>query len=1748
MSDRPSDADLIRICLEGTADDLTDDVVSQINDRIHESALLRTAVGESPIAEQIRSRLSVPIETSGIVGAGTTPAKNNTASRFKRISAAVMIGLVVVIGVWLNGQNKEIGAPGKGNPENASSQVADTESRSGESDSSGGNGEVADDSTENSPPTPAVAGTKDSTAGDTDAAMKDAASPSDTSKVNDPPAGSSKDTAVAAADSAPTKTADNEIPIWTEPLSLETPPRRFEEVAWLMPGQEQPDQFPPQEFQQWFSRVPGKPFEVGEEKAATRVFTRFSGIASLRAPWVDSAVLRIGLYDTERCTLTVWHGNRGVRLQYHKKRNPNVWGVDTVSRTSREGEGALPQVGRFLTSDCGRWHRSNFGIFDLRWNDGYLRMVRGDVVLLAVPFPGRPDEIVLDGKMKLRECRMLRSDPLPEYITRRTESPHGQNILATDKPADLEWSTTDVPEGAFSADDDVGSVRLATTSESDKRALAFVRMPTAGLSEVIFRLGSADPGTGIYFGRPDGKQVFRISCVWDTGANKPALWFQLANQFEVERRFDSDAYAVPWMGSDQWIRVVAGYGITTVQMSPDGRHWGWIFETPNQTDWEHIESIGLFTEPKGDRQIQLNRVSVNEFPTISTVADPELVAKVNVAGFGPLNVLDDGAWLHRVTRTQPDGVSFADWRRACAVATLRARPRAPLGTFLLNGLLSDGAFSQHAAGSGNPTEPGNPDEVWNLLNEISQLVSPLAVNRAVQFQQLYHAIARRRVIEQFKGDASDDDPKNPAFPPSMNVVRETASALLSSPLQTHLASGLTAQAAARLQLVALVQAGRFEEVRQLIDEIVFWNSHAHPTREWWSPVDPLYPTVAWAELRAHTELDTDSQSVRLTLPRRWKTALTPERHPLAQPVSKEAYNVMAEFQAAVDGNAFQDACQVISSAGSGDLIGLLPDSLDDQLLVSFPNAVAMAMDRHPELRTQMNERFGAVGRLRVQQAIQNGDYRQVEAATVQFFGTPAAAESDLWLGDRAFAAGQFAQARSYFERAIAGFRKNSQVETAEITSTEARIKLILALLGEKPEDAAAAAQPRSVTIGSQQLTPQQLTALVGELSESRAAQDSAGTTLAQISKAPGSNFNFERIPQPVLHKIEKRAVYEGDLGEHVGRSVPADTDWVSRQLASVIDGDRAFLCNRFQLTCLDLTNGTTKWSQQLGAEHGTANHWPMLAMRPLLAGDAVYCRRLTKKGTEVVCCKADNGEVRWKQQLDQTFVSDPFLLRGRLQILSTNPSAIGPTILNLLTVHRETGSILSTVPVLKLFDAWQNSTLVCQVAVQDGLFFISTVGSVACCNSEGQTLWVKRREWTPTPLDTRYRYARSWSPPVIVENRLIVGQPESPVIDCLELATGRSLWQHVEPELRRIISQHDNTLLIETRRGLESISVETGITQWTYQAADLLDGIAVGSLQPPVAAKPPAKPDEKPSPGPNHILAWRLQPHIDGRLSTAAPTLVWIHGATGREIARQQFLDIADREARVGSLLITKDHLWAFSGKNRKEGKRDLVELVPSPDIPLSTPIDQQALAAWHPEFLVSTFPDNYLEHPDLVFTKIHRDSRNGVDAFCPGWLLIAPAQPGAMGKRPEHRGQKDAVELRLPPKSIAPEDLQALADTPLNSIRLVRDVFIPVDGDQSFKFKAGNNTGQSWNLTIDANGQQIHSTVISDETAPTGWTSIHTSLQRWPGQRVRILITCSLVDIKKQTSVFLSELNSSTLARQPANDGIADKQVALQK
>ncbi len=168
--------------------------------------------------------------------------------------------------------------------------------------------------------------------------------------------------------------------------------------------------------------------------------------------------------------------------------------------------------------------------------------------------------------------------------------------------------------------------------------------------------------------------------------------------------------------------------------------------------------------------------------------------------------------------------------------------------------------------------------------------------------------------------------------------------------------------------------------------------------------------IDWADALARAQFPKQPGRSGLASPPDW-------RHPLLVELSKEGYNVLAEFRAALDGHAYRDACQIISTSAENGMLGMLPDARDPELLVSLPGAVALAMRDHPGLRTTMSQQFGALGRLRIRQAIAANNVAAVEAATIQFLGTEAAAEAHLWLADRSLASGAFAHALGQYRQA-----------------------------------------------------------------------------------------------------------------------------------------------------------------------------------------------------------------------------------------------------------------------------------------------------------------------------------------------------------------------------------------------------------------------------------------------------------------------------------------------------------------------------------------------------------------------------------------------------------------------------------------------------------------------------------------------------------------------------------------------------------
>ena len=75
---------------------------------------------------------------------------------------------------------------------------------------------------------------------------------------------------------------------------------------------------------------------------------------------------------------------------------------------------------------------------------------------------------------------------------------------------------------------------------------------------------------------------------------------------------------------------------------------------------------------------------------------------------------------------------------------------------------------------------------------------------------------------------------------------------------------------------------------------------------------------------------------------------------------------------------------------------------------------------------------------------------------------------------------------------------------------------------------------------------------------------------------------------------------ESDSSPAIRRLFPITRgiDWAARQLAFAVDGDMAYVSNRFQVAAFDLKEGRRTWQSGVGGEHARTHDWTLTPMRP----------------------------------------------------------------------------------------------------------------------------------------------------------------------------------------------------------------------------------------------------------------------------------------------------------------------------------------------------------------------------------------------------------------------------------------------------------------------------------------------------------------------------------------------------------------------
>ena len=486
------------------------------------------------------------------------------------------------------------------------------------------------------------------------------------------------------------------------------------------------------------------------------------------------------------------------------------------------------------------------------------------------------------------------------------------------KPADMHWQGS-TPQGTTFTRLADGTVELKA-EKNHEAAVQWFELPKQGLYEVVLELDDVAPARVIW-GERSGDLATSLGFFHEN--RHDGLACRLAHVGDQPGNYDQDVHGdVSAMGSThQWVKLIAACGLAKCYIGVDGVHWGRVPAVQGGVFAAPIQRLGLWCGP-GDtrRHIRLRRVELREFSEVDKLAPAELVAKAPAIKAGNL-----GAWLAEVPKSLPAGVSPSEWQRACAVRSLAAGGEGPLGRELVVALL-DYSLSR----------PQPFDARLQLFHELALVTNVLDdAGSGSSFLSFYEMLGAQLARE---GNLA----------PWTTLIDAAARALLwcngsYSAALDHLV---------RRELIGLAVSGQTDKLADTVARLRLMNLP-----------DPL---VQWAD----DWVTMRRGGVPLSEPGQGRTVY---RHPYLDDLSKEGFSLLSEFQAALDSQAYHDACQMMVSAPPPDTLGLMPDIRDPQRMISLEAAIDGALHREPALRETLDKQFGQIGMLQVRQAIDSAD-------------------------------------------------------------------------------------------------------------------------------------------------------------------------------------------------------------------------------------------------------------------------------------------------------------------------------------------------------------------------------------------------------------------------------------------------------------------------------------------------------------------------------------------------------------------------------------------------------------------------------------------------------------------------------------------------------------------------------------------------------------------------------------------------------
>jgi len=1163
-------------------------------------------------------------------------------------------------------------------------------------------------------------------------------------------------------------------PMVPETDSLPAPWQQFEELEPVsysqllsLPENDERSSVSESRLKEWFTSASDHlHHQMSTLKQGDHTRTRLKGWFRLRGGFPKHAALRLQLDDTHKVRFHFYNGDDGVTV-YHHRHDHAPW----FAYAMRRGEDRIqPTDFRVVDSDAYRSTRSEsrrYPAIHIYYDDANRDLVfhRGDVELIRVHRDAPPEEIYVEGEFFVRQLKWVKVNDFPAPF----EDWPIQQIV--DRPSDLDWQFH-LSDGATLEQAGNGSVTIRS-NDTDNHSWAWHKIPGYGPRMVELKLTGVDnvhavfladvhsdpdktprvnPFDGLEFSRnkrTDGIHA-RFAHCWDTGE---------ADYKPLESPKSE-------VGSEVWVRLLHAAGNVWAWTSIDGKRWA-LHPGRMSNAKSDFNYFGFgAARSKGDFSVTVEQIRVRSLPRLTSL-------------------LSEDQWKSLAQ------ISREDLRRS----------KKPLEDLNLSDDLQVIASTLRRIQAEDFYTDSLQDTTELILNQLDTIEAKQDALREMlllsrswplqKHQRKYIHWTERRFADLHQ---AQNNSKNP---PSFASLRRD---LFHLPHFNRESDQVLSDELLNEVLLTDIQQNRWESILDACETMqrYYWQDQRS--------FDRNFRIVNWAGGVAIRHIDRASVSGKY-LSRRDSGSV------LVDDLSKEAFNISAELNAALASGAIQDACRLITQIPPTAAKGLAPSGDDMDHHYSVPAAIHLAAEQHPALPETMRSEYSDLAMIRVNSAIQQGNLQLAELVTLQFYQTPAAAKAHLWLGDLALARGDLAEATQHYLSA----RSAADQDLTDQLVTR------LNILGYNAEESTSS---NTISIGTQELS------LADLVRSTKPLRESIRSNTSRTSTTP---TNSQPFPQSV--KLGERPLdIDWKWGHDVSR-VPSDirarnVDWRARQMAIQLDGKLAYVNNRFQVACIDLETSKRVWQQeQVEQNRGKAHDFPLQACQPLLVGDVVLTRMLHEKGFALYALNQKDGKRIWHSNLDGQLIlaTDPIAAAGRVLLVTLKEVGQSTLDVRLSRIDIETGQFVDHRSLFRIRESWFDRGIGTLHLVDDRLI-IDLGGALAACNVGGQLQWVRKQLTYPSNIDSSW-VRQAPSQLVALGERGISYHAGMLFMDCYNLDNGKKIWSIPAIDILGIAPWDEETVLVRYRHQFALVSAKNGERLEVFPAASTIQSSLVSNRQ-----------------------------------------------------------------------------------------------------------------------------------------------------------------------------------------------------------------------------------------------------------------------------------------------------------------------------